>query len=59
VSFKREKSSLSAALEESGVGTPDILYLKDRAKDYRRQMGGISGGSWCRQCLPKEKNYHG
>ena len=59
VSFKREKSSRVADLEESGIATRDILSLQQGAKDPRRYLGGVSGGSQRRQCPPREKNHLG
>jgi len=56
-SSTREKSSRVAAQEESGIATQDILSEKQRAKDSRRYLGGVSGGFRRRQCPPKQKNY--
>jgi len=40
-SFKREKISRVSALEESVIGTRDILSLKQGIKCSRRYLGGV------------------
>jgi len=57
VSSKRENSFRVAALEEFGVGTSDILSLKQEEKHSGRQLVRALGGCWRRQCPPKEKNH--
>ena len=59
VSSKIEKKSRVAALEESGAATRDLWCLKQRTKDSRRCLGGVSGGFQRRKCPPKEKNHLG
>jgi len=56
---KREKSCRVASLEESGAATRDIVSLKQRTKDSRRCLGGVSGAWWRRKCPPKEKIHLG
>jgi len=59
VSSKRGKSCRVASLEESRAATRDIVSLRQRTKDSRRYLGGVSGGCWRRKCPPKEKNHLG